>query len=87
MQLVQIVNGTRLSVYHDSRKVDAVVNGDPYVVGIAGHDYPNLIVRIPVHLAGSNENVDVSGGNVQAVYEDATGSAMDALFKARGGES
>ena len=69
MQLVQIQNGTRLSVYHDSRKRDAVVNGDPYVVGIAGHEYPNLIVRIPVHLPDSNENLDVSGGSVQAVYE------------------
>jgi hypothetical protein len=72
MRLQQIEPGTRLRVFHGSSVHSAIVNGEPYVVGLAGAGaYPNLIVRIPCHLPETNENVDLAGSNVREISEDA----------------
>jgi hypothetical protein len=64
----EIKIGTVLTVliYEHGEQL-AIVNGNPYAVGITTKTKVEVIARIPCHLPETNENMDVAGTNVTKI--------------------
>lgn len=67
MKYVEVKSGVGVVILHNDRKLDGVVNGDPYVVAVAGVYPTETETRVPVHIPETNSNIHVPTRNLWEV--------------------
>lgn len=62
--MFQLRAGQSVKFVDDDEVLDGTVNGEPYVLVAPTDGDIALIVRVPVHVPETNDNIDVHGENI-----------------------
>ena len=64
---VEIKSGTEVVILEGAQKLRGIVNGEPYILAVAGVEPTEVWARFPVHVPDGNRNIDVAQHNIYKI--------------------